>query len=264
MALDFPKSISAHLKNADFAADTIGRSKANVYIFDNGCVVKAEPASPQSNRERDMLLWLDGKLPAPKLIEFECRDGINYLLMTRLDGKMSCSEEFFKNPARLGALLAEGLKMLWDVDISTLPDSAYSLEEALSTAKVNLDSGCIDTNDLQYSTLHDGRFSEMGEVYEYLVKNKPTSPQLVFSHGDYCLPNIFLGDGCVSGFLDLGHSGAGECWNDIALCVRSLKYNAEEFFHVPAEKALDPFFSNLPFPVDNGKTNYYILLDEFF
>ena len=154
--------------------------------------------------------------------------------------------------------------MLWDVDISTLPDSAYSLEEALSTAKVNLDSGKIDTDDLQYDTLHDGRFSSMEDVFEYLFKNAPASDEFVLCHGDYCLPNVFVGDdGQVSGFLDLGHCGALERWNDVALCLRSLKYNAS-FYSTSPDRAISAFKEALEMPINDFKTDYYVLLDEFF
>ena len=44
-------------------------------------------------------------------------------------------------------------------------------------------------------------------------------------HGDFCLPNILVKDGKISGFIDLGDSGIGDPWRDYAWCIWSLEYN---------------------------------------
>ena len=44
-------------------------------------------------------------------------------------------------------------------------------------------------------------------------------------HGDFCLPNILVNDGKISGFIDLGDSGIGDPWRDYAWCIWSLRYN---------------------------------------
>lgn len=52
----------------------------------------------------------------------------------------------------------------------------------------------------------------------------------VLSHGDYCLPNLFAMGHTLSGFIDLGRAGTADRWQDIALCYRSLKHNADGTF----------------------------------
>ena len=48
-----------------------------------------------------------------QIIHFENKDGLNYILMSRIRGKIACSLDLLENPNNLVKLLAEGLKMLW-------------------------------------------------------------------------------------------------------------------------------------------------------
>lgn len=43
-------------------------------------------------------------------------------------------------------------------------------------------------------------------LLEYLKTNRPPVMPSVFTHGDYCLPNVFGKAGRVTGFIDLGRS----------------------------------------------------------
>ena len=97
-------------------------------------------------------------------------------------------------------------------------------------------------------------------------QNRP-SEDLIFSHGDFCLPNIFISGSEVTGFLDLGSGGVSDRWQDIALCVRSLQYNMIEYANYTEAdyqqyRAL--LFQELGITPDEEKIQYYILLDELF
>jgi len=98
----------------------IGLSGAKVLMFDD-CVLKIEQEGPQSRREHEALLWLNGKLPVPEVIFHEDRDGKSYLLMSRLKGKMLCDPLILHNRNRLMKSCAAAMKMLWSVDISDCP-----------------------------------------------------------------------------------------------------------------------------------------------
>ncbi len=56
-----------------------------------------------------------------------------------------------------------------------------------------------------------------------ILKTEKPEEELVFSHGDLGDSNIFVKDGKVSGFIDLGRSGRADKWYDIAFCVRSIQ-----------------------------------------
>lgn len=102
-------------------------------------------------------------------------------------------------------------------------------------------------------------------LLSWLEANRPEE-ELVLSHGDFCLPNIFLEKEKLSGFIDLGRMGLADKWQDIALCYRSLKHNFEGYYGGKVYEGFDPdiLFEALGIEPDWQKLNYYILLDELF
>ncbi|MCH5316704.1 MAG: aminoglycoside 3'-phosphotransferase [Eubacterium sp.] len=261
---NLPIEIYRLIKDLSYQTDSIGESDSTVLLFEN-MVLKIEKSSPQADNERGVMNWLRGKLPVPKVIAFAQENGYNYLLMSKLEGEMSCSEHNLKSLENTVIALAEGLKMLWSVDISDCP-YVNDLDIKLKSAKYNIENGLVDTDDFNEDTLGEGGFEDVDELYDFLLNNRPEE-DLVLSHGDYCLPNIFIKDGKVSGFLDLGKTGIADRWQDIALCVRSLKYNICDWFGLSENdydkyKAL--FYSRLGIEEDAQKLRYYILLDELF
>jgi len=50
-------------------------------------------------------------------------------------------------------------------------------------------------------------------------------PGRVLIHGDYCLPNVLVEDGRLSGLIDLGGAGLGDPQDDLAAGVWTLQYN---------------------------------------
>ena len=58
-----------------------------------------------------------------------------------------------------------------------------------------------------------------------MVKCNRPEEDIVLTHGDFCLPNVFVKDGAISGFIDLGKMGPADRWQDIAIAIRSLEHN---------------------------------------
>ena len=263
MLRSLPETIRAAIAGKPFAVDQTGLSGSEVILFDD-FVLKIEPNTAKAGKTVEVMSWLAGKLPVPKILHFEIRDGKSYLLMTRLPGKMACDRVYLKKPRELVRLLAEGLQMLWRLDLSGCP-RARDLETELAEARERVEKGLIDVANTEPETFGEGGFRDPAALLAWLEAHKP-SFEPVFSHGDFCLPNIFFDRGKVSGFLDLGDAGVGDKWRDIALCYRSLKHNFDGTYG----SAIDPDFDSallfeaLGIEPDWEKLRYYMLLDELF
>jgi kanamycin kinase/aminoglycoside 3'-phosphotransferase-3 len=251
-----PEIIKKHIKNSMYNLDDIGCSDSQILCFENDMVLKKELSSYESNIEFTMMKWLQGKLPVPKVIEFCTSNGYNYLLMSKMDGLMSCGENYLNKPEELVRLLAEGLKILWKTDIYGCPN-VNDTENKLKLARTRIDNNLIDVEDCEPETFSENGFKDVEALYKFLVDNKPNQ-ELVFSHGDYCMPNIFFINQCLSGFIDLGRSGVADKWQDIALCVRSIEHNLGN------KNYIDLLFKELGIERNDEKIRYYILLDELF
>ena len=81
-----------------------------------------------------------------------------------------------------------------------------------------------------------------------------------------CLPNVFLQQDKISGFIDLGRCGIADRYQDIALCYRSLVNNYQGAYGGKVYPTFYPerLFEKLGIEPDWEKVRYYILLDELF
>lgn len=258
-----PESIKAIAGAQNFEADKTGLSSSSVLLSDE-YVLKISDIDDESENEIGVMKWLKGKISVPEVIHHEKYMGKNYLLMSKIYGTMACDRSCLADPLKLICILAEGLKALWDVDVSQCPYN-QSLEKRLRAARYNVEHGLVDIDDAEPHTYGENGFKDPVDLLNWLINNKPNE-DFVLSHGDFCLPNIFIKDGNISGFIDLGKTGYADKYQDIALCCRSLKRNLEEDFAGKANERFnaDIFFNKLNIEPDWNKIRYYILLDELF
>jgi Aminoglycoside phosphotransferase len=261
--MNLPKNISDLIQGKEYTSDGIGMSKAKVMIFDD-FVLKIEKISKQNDETVEVMRWLEGKLPVPKVICYEKDDEYQYLLMSRIKGKMGCDEEYMTNPQELTKRLAESIRMFWNVDVSDCPRT-WDLDANLKEARYRVENGLVDVDKAEPSTFGEGGFKDPMDLLLWLENNRP-SYEPVFSHGDFCLPNILMNDDGISGFIDLGNSGIGDKWEDIAICYRSLRWNAEGTYggKVYPDVKSQMLFDALGIEPDMEKIRYFILLDELF
>ena len=258
-----PEKIRSIIRGKTYTAENTGMSGSGVYISDD-TVLKIEPYTDKTAETVGIMRWLNGKLPVPEVKEHCISGGKSYLLMSKVSGKMSCDEYYLERPDELLTLVAEGLKMLWSIDISDCP-RVRDVDTELSEARVRVENSLVDTTKLRPHSRGKNASGDPDALLEWLENNRP-SYEPVLSHGDYCLPNIFLDNGRVSGFIDLGDCGIGDKWRDIALCWRSLKNNTDGTFGgkvYPGFNA-DILFEKLGVVPDHEKLKYYLLLDELF
>lgn len=254
--LHIPREIAERIGNEPFDTDAIGRSDSTVLLFSDQ-VLKIEKTSAVSDNEYEILKWLDGRLHVPRVRMFVRENGVNYLLMTKLKGNMAC--EAAHSPEWVSAKLAEGLRLLRNTDVTDCPKTT-DFRTMLAQANERLRGGALDGLRPQTE-----EFSDFERLYDYLATHIPRE-ELVFSHGDYCLPNVFLSSDGI-GFLDLGSAGVMDRDYDVFMCLWSMRYNfvtlggmSEQRFQVCRKM----FFDALGEPENEEKLRFHRLLDEFF
>ena len=258
-----PERIARIVEGKPYRTDGIGLSGSQVRIYDD-CVLKIAADSAEEDNAAFVMRWLEGKFPAPRVLEHVTRDGKSFLLMTRVSGEMACDARWMRRPAELMDLLAGALHALWRLDVSDCPATS-DLDSKLRVANEAVERGDVDVQNVEPKTYGPGGFRDSEHLLRWLTDNRPNE-QPVFSHGDFCLPNVFLGSGNVAGLIDWGRAGVCDRWQDIALCWRSLKSNAAGEYGGPTypDVHADDLFSALGIAKDEEKLRYYLLLDELF
>jgi len=259
--ISLPASIAEIVGNGTLLRDTVGCSASAVFRVQGlagggNAYLKILEAVEDDDllRERDVLKWLTSRLPVPRVLHFAQEGQTQYLLMTEAPGSSAADEVQTTEPEQVVGRLAEALRVVHRVDISACPFD-MRLDVKLVEARARIDSGLVD--DADFEGVNMGR-SAM-DIYRELIATRPSDEELVFTHGDYCLPNIMLKDGAVSGFLDLGRAGIADRYTDLALAARSIRHNTGD------ERVVNLFFHAYGLgEVDWRKVDYYILLDELF
>lgn len=253
---NYPSDLQEILNGMYCEEENIGRSNAGVYRYFNDRIsyyLKVQPSLQELEKEKNIMEWLYQRLPVPKKVCFKSYNDLDYLLMSEVEGEMLCSSYFLDNPKEAIRLLVDGIKMLQSIPIESCSfDNGLKIK--LEEASFNIENNLVDMDDWE----KDNRFQTPMDLLLYLKENRPKDAVLSFTHGDYCLPNILAKDGKISGFIDLGRAGVSDIYQDIALCVRSIKHNYGTDIHT------DLFFKHLEMQPNWEKIEYYILLDELF
>jgi aminoglycoside phosphotransferase len=259
-----PNEIENHINGMTCTLSENGCSSARVYrCYDaeKSYYLKINDADDTSRRERDVLYWLDGRLPVPKVICSHEFEGLLYLLMTEMGGRMAYDEDSDSVREPIGDTvksLADGLLRLQSVNITDCPFD-NTLDNKLGAALRNIENGLVDMTDWEKGN----RFNSPLDLYNWLINNKPDE-DICFVHGDYCPDNIFINDAGLAGFIDTGNGGLADRYQDIALCVRSLGFEPSDREREFNEKYISALFAHLGIDPDWEKVRYYILLDELF
>ena len=271
---ELPEGIREKVTGKDFRIDDLGKSGSRIFLFDD-CVLKCEKLLEPSDTEADpfredqdqtveVMRWLHGKLPVPEVLAYEKDEKYRYLLMSKIEGSVACNSYYMEHPKEMIPVLSDALKLLWSIDISGCPRKT-DIDTVLSEAEYRVRNDLVDLSDTEPETFGEGGFKDAEELLSWLKENKP-SYEPVLSHGDFCLPNVFIKDGKLSGLIDLGNTGTGDKWMDIALCYRSLKHNADGMWggNVYPDIRPEVLFEELGIEPDWDRIHYYILLDELF
>jgi aminoglycoside phosphotransferase len=205
--------------------------------------------------EYKVMHWLEDKLPIPKVIDYCETQNTGFLLMRELSGIPASDPLILKDPMQLARLLATSLQLVHSLPIADCPFD-QTLKQKLRHAQTNINKGWVTKNMFN----PENRDRTPQDIYHEVVATQPETEDLVFTHGDYCLPNIILQDNQLSGFVDVGNAGIADRYHDLALAVRSLGYNLSADC---SRQAIEYFFDCYGIKdVDYKKIDYYVLLDE--
>ncbi len=257
-----PEKIRSHIAQKTGHTDNIGMSGSSVTVYDD-CVLKCEAVTPWLLESIAAMRWSEGKIPVPKILFHVVEDDVSYLLMEKMEGVMSCDESLLEQPEVLTRALADGIRRLWQADTIGCPRTR-TLPQLLEAARYNIDNGRVDMDNVQPETFGENGFRDPEDLLKWLIAN-PIPSEPVLSHGDYCLPNVFVKDGHFRGYIDTGYLCVGEKWRDIALCYRSLRDNLGGVYGGKVYD-FDPkrLFDALEIEPDWEKIRYHLLLDELF
>lgn len=256
-----PQAVRPHLAGAAWEEVAIGCSGARVIrLTEAGQPVRYLKVAPGALRrelraEREALAWLYGRLPVPETLAYAEDAGFAYLLLAEVPGIMACDACFAADAPALARLLGAGLRQLHALDTSTC-SLDQRLDRKLAFAARNIAAGLVDEAEVDSG----GRAEDAAGLLRWLREHRPATEDLVFTHGDYCLPNVFINAERtgISGFIDLGRAGVADRYQDLALAARSLGYNFGPGWESPLWEAYGLE------AVDTEKLDYYVLLDELF
>jgi aminoglycoside 3'-phosphotransferase II len=252
---------SLGLSQAQFKPVHLGQSGAGVWQLSKAkevfayLKIQTQGRSESLHRDAHILNWLQGQqVPVPAVLNYLEEAGQEFLLMAALPGLPASEPCFQKTPEATVSLLAQALRQLHALPIADCPFDA-GLPIKLAQARLHLQAGLVDSSD--FEPCFQGLSPDV--LFERLWASQPAETDLVFSHGDACLPNFMLTQGGLfTGFIDLGRAGVANRWQDLALLLRSLAHNG----YSGLQQA--QFLAYYGAEWDAAQYNFYLLLDEFF
>ncbi len=237
-----------------------GASKADVFQLvtekERVFFVKVAGIKDQNNNidnERKACHWLLRKMPVPKVIHFQKHKKWAAICTPQLLGESLANALDQLPPETAVKIYAQTLKQLHDLPIDDCP-LRFSLGDRIALARKWVEKGELYNSEFEPE---NQRYTP-DALFEKLLQLVPHEQHLVFTHGDYCMDNIFVNNGELSGLIDLGRAGIADMYQDIALAIRSIRHELGMEYEALfcQEYGLD----NL----DQDKVDFYILLDEFF
>ena len=253
-----PEPLQPFVEGVTWTRITVGKSPSDTFRLDrSGHAALYLKIAPMAHgmellREKRRLDWLQGRLPVPDVVGYETDDQSEYLLLTSLRGRHAATLTAEELNEKTVHVIATGLRAIHAISIDDCPFH-MALDSEIRRIKYNVVNGLVD--EAAFDSPRLGRSA--AELFEELLTKRPADEDLVFTHGDYCLPNVMIDQDEVSGFLDWGRAGVADRYKDIALAIRSLERRAGRDLTSTFSEAYGLSRPNV------DKIEYYKLLDEF-
>lgn len=259
--LGAPPGITALIEGYSMARNTIGESGCGVYR------VFREPEAPElylkhgaGTAGQDLIdeftrmRWMQGKLPVPRILHFESDANAAWLLMSAISGQTAYQLLEANDDCADSTIdaLAAFLRQIHAIPVDSCPFNSHRRMRMLH-ARQRLEAGLVDADD--FDDARQGWTPE--QVWQALNDLADFADDLVVTHGDYSLDNLFISAGRVTGCIDLGRSGTADRYQDLAVIWNCL----DEFGSAAQDRFLKAYGIET---IDRHRLEFHLLLDEMF
>jgi aminoglycoside phosphotransferase len=244
-----PEQLEKIIKDDYFVEMSLGESASHVFQvhLKNGenAYLKTTTSTyviDEIHQEIRVLDWLKGKLNVPKPLLLIEEAHKAFYLISEVPGMNladACKSLTTDKCLKMGARY---MRQVHSINIGACPFNRQ-LSITMKLAKANLEAGLVSTK----------------EIYEDLCSRRGFKEDLVFTHGDFCFPNLIYANDTICGTIDLSRAGIADRYQDISLFLRSFQKNL-----APADTEAFLLEYGLIDKIDPGKLDFYRTLDEFF
>lgn len=204
-------------------------------------------------REAEVLRWLAGKAPVPRVLWFGGVDDDLALVTQAVPGT---AVSHVGEPEAEAALVAT-IATLAALHATPLADCPFDLRLSLklAEAQARVADGAVDETDFDPERL--GLTAR--QAWDQLMALIPATEDPVLAHGDASLPNFIWNGGAQVTLVDVGRFGIADRYQDLSLFLRSAGRNHP---HVDAVHLLRTHYPLAD--LDEARLDFYRFLDEFF
>ncbi|MDE6725289.1 MAG: aminoglycoside 3'-phosphotransferase [Ruminiclostridium sp.] len=216
---EIPQEIQHFVSGSDIY-DSSCSPEARVYFVDKekGYYLKSSKKGTLE-KEAKMTEFFHSKGLGAEVLNYISTD-CDWLLTAAVIGEDCTHEKYLAEPENLCDTVAIELRKLHETDFTGCPITDRTAEYLADAEKNYL------TENYDKSHFPDSfGYRSAKEAFDILTEGKDALKSDVLLHGDYCLPNIILNDGKLSGFIDVGCGGVGDRHIDIFWGLWSLWYN---------------------------------------
>ena len=251
-----PEVLQSRIDAASFGDGLVGRvGNSLTQVVDNAAgpaflKVGRGAAAIDLRREANRLRWIGNRLPVPEVLFFENADPA-FLLIRALKGSPSHEWLDVLGPKSVVRMLATTLRSIHRVEVEGCTFRDLFVSE-LSEAEERLHRGAVDQAEFENAT-----GMTPAKAIDWLHTVDPAGAD-VFTHGDYCMPNVLIEDGEVSGIVDWGLAGVANPHRDFMSFEVTLRRNLDLSW-----RAL--FYDEYQLgDLDEKMIRAYSVLDQFF
>lgn len=227
--LILPEEITKLIDTSSGIEVHIGKSKSRVFRYKGKNnhfyylkISDSENIKNETLHEVQVIDWLSQKnINTAKVKSVISTEAQLFFLMSEIPGESLAELASKINPKECMRIGASFLKTLHSIDINHCPFN-QRLNVIKKRVLQNIENNDVDISDFDVEN-RDKSIAQMFNEIDWELKE-----DLVFTHGDFCFPNIVCQNGKVNGVVDLGRAGIADRYQDIALFFRSFKTNVGE------------------------------------